>query len=188
MLVAQPTVKLYARTGKPQPTQCIELFHRWIQQRRLDDVLLLDVADYSHVHGGPGVLLVAHEAYYGIESSDGRLGLQYRRRRGGALDPQQAWRAALAATLTACQHLEADFDGELHFAANEVLLGFDDRLNAPQGDATHEALASALEALGGTLYGAPPTVEPGEDPRSCFRARLRSDHPVELADLLSRLG
>ena len=41
----------------------IPVYHRWIQQNALED-LLIDVADYSHVPSGPGVMLIAHEGNY----------------------------------------------------------------------------------------------------------------------------
>ncbi|MGD8429696.1 MAG: hypothetical protein PVH31_04745, partial [Ectothiorhodospiraceae bacterium] len=54
----------------------IPVFHRWIQTRAVDDVLV-DVADYSHVHNGPGILLIAHEGNYSFDESDGRRGIVY---------------------------------------------------------------------------------------------------------------
>jgi hypothetical protein len=33
--------------------ECIPIFHRWIQDQALDEVLI-DVADYRHVHHGRG--------------------------------------------------------------------------------------------------------------------------------------
>ena len=39
----------------------IPIFHGWIQKQMLDGHLLIDIHDYSHIHHGPGILLVAHE-------------------------------------------------------------------------------------------------------------------------------
>jgi len=39
----------------------IPIFHQWIQDQIFDE-LLLDVANYSHVPEGPGVVLIGHEA------------------------------------------------------------------------------------------------------------------------------
>ena len=55
------------------------MFHDWIQNQRLDE-LLIDVVDYRHVHDGPGVILIAHDAHYAFDTSEGRLGLLYSRR------------------------------------------------------------------------------------------------------------
>jgi len=37
----------------------IDVFNSWVQA---SDGEYYDIADYSHVHAGPGILLVAHEA------------------------------------------------------------------------------------------------------------------------------
>ena len=57
------------------------VFNRWIREQRLDGHLLIDIADYRHVPGGPGVILVGHEADIAIDLGDGRPGLAYIRKR-----------------------------------------------------------------------------------------------------------
>ena len=42
------------------PRDFIPIFHEWIKSRRLEDEVMIDVADYSHVPDGPGVILVGH--------------------------------------------------------------------------------------------------------------------------------
>ena len=37
----------------------IPVFHSWIQQHKVAGHQLIDVHDYSHVHNGSGILLVA---------------------------------------------------------------------------------------------------------------------------------
>src|SRR6266481_5109785 len=86
----------------------IPVFHSWIQ-RQVFDELLLDVADYRHVQGGPGVILIGHEADYSVDNTDTRLGVRYNRKavvlNGGNQDRlAQATRAALKA----CQRLQED--------------------------------------------------------------------------------
>ena len=53
------------QSSASEPT--IVVFHDWIRTRALDEDVLVDVADYGHVKGGPGVLLVCHEGHYVIE-------------------------------------------------------------------------------------------------------------------------
>ena len=62
----------------------IPLFHRFIQQGALEG-MLIDVADYAHVPGGPGVLLVGHDVDYAIDSNRGRASLLVTRKRFGDL-------------------------------------------------------------------------------------------------------
>jgi hypothetical protein len=47
--------------GEVSVTEVINLFHKWVKEQQPSQ-LLLDVADYSHVPDGPGILLVGfHE-------------------------------------------------------------------------------------------------------------------------------
>ena len=50
------------------------VYHRWIQQNALED-LLIDVADYSHVPAGPGVMLIAHEGNYALDETGHERGV-----------------------------------------------------------------------------------------------------------------
>ena len=57
----------------------VPVFHGWIQEQGLEE-LLLDVADYRHVHAGPGVVLIGHQANYSVDNTDERLGIRYNRK------------------------------------------------------------------------------------------------------------
>jgi hypothetical protein len=63
----------------------IPVFHSWIQRQALPGHLLIDVHDYSHVHHGPGILLVAHEANLSIDEAEGRRGFVYIRKQPATL-------------------------------------------------------------------------------------------------------
>jgi hypothetical protein len=130
----------------------IPVFHRFIQTRALDD-LLIDVADYSHVHQGPGVILVCHGAIYGIDEEDGRQGLLYRRRRdtGGTFSDKLI--AILRGTLVAAKKLEDEPSARIRFRASELEISVNDRLRAPNTKATYDALSSHFAALAERAYG-----------------------------------
>src|SRR5512134_3643410 len=83
------------------------IFNSWIQRRAMPE-LLIDVADYLHVHHGPGILLIGHEADYSLDNQAGRLGLLYNRKAPleGSL-PEKLAQAAQAA-LTAARLLEKE--------------------------------------------------------------------------------
>src|SRR5947207_3342533 len=70
------SVKVFAKAASVGPKDALLVFHRWIQTQRLDE-LLIDVTDYSHVHHGPGVILIGHGADYALDEEEGRLGLKY---------------------------------------------------------------------------------------------------------------
>ncbi len=94
----------------------IPIFHNWIQDRLCPE-LLLDIADYRHVHAGPGVVLIGHEANYSVDNTDDRLGVRYNRK--GVLNGNNQSRLAQAAeaALVACQRLADDprVGGRLRF-------------------------------------------------------------------------
>src|SRR5665213_247713 len=76
----------------------IPVFHSWIENQN-GDGLLIDVADYSHVPSGPGVVLIGHEGNFSVDNADNRLGVRYNRKailEGGNQEKlSQATRAVL---------------------------------------------------------------------------------------------
>ena len=58
----------------------IPIFHRWIQGKLIPDHLLIDVADYSHVKDGPGIMLIAHEGHFSLDQENNNPGMMYMRR------------------------------------------------------------------------------------------------------------
>ena len=132
------------------PEEFIPVFHRWITERVLPE-LLIDVADYSHVHEGPGVLLVGHDAIYAYDQSLGEPGLLYSRRREtspetagiGTLD--QRLESLLLCAFRACDQIEAEpgLKGRVTFDRHRIELRVNDRLVA-RDDHTVAALESAF--------------------------------------------
>jgi hypothetical protein len=166
----------------------IPMFHRVIQEQALEGSLI-DVADYSHVHHGPGILLIAHEGNYAIDESGGRRGLVYyaKRRIGGSLAERLT--TACRRAFMACERLvgETEAAGRLVFSGAELQVFANDRLLAPNTDATFEALRPALEALGVRLYGDPGCrITRDGEARERFMATLCAD-PIETGELLRRL-
>ncbi len=125
----------------------IPIFHSWIQKQNLDGHLLIDVHDYSHMHQGPGILLVAHEGNFSIDMSDGRPGLLYYRKTPTALSPAEHLTTIFKSALQACRLMEKDT--HVRFNMDELLIIVNDRLNAPNDHATFSELqpllASALK-------------------------------------------
>ena len=151
------------------PEEFIPVFHRWITERVLPE-LLIDVADYSHVHEGPGVLLIGHDAIYAYDESRGEPGLLYSRRRetSSALESigtlAQRLESLLDSAFRACDLIEAEprFQGRVTFDRHRLELRVNDRLvPSDQGTATTLKIAfeQALAAAGVGNGGAPVTVE-----------------------------
>jgi hypothetical protein len=161
------------------------VFNGWIQ-RRLAPELLVDVADYRHVHHGPGVLLVGHEANYSLDQSGGRLGLLYNRKAPVEGSDHDRLAQAARALLTAAQRLEAETS--LRFDPSRLQLFVNDRLAAPNTPETFAALQPALTAFFQRLYGPGVTLDyDGADPRQRFTVEIHSPNPATLSALLQRL-
>jgi hypothetical protein len=117
--------------------------------------MLIDVADYSHVPGGPGILLIGHEAIYGLDLGHNRLGLLYSRKASGGGTPQERLRQAYEAARDACRMLEQEpeFRGKLVFREDEVELVLNDRLLYPNTEETWQSVRSEIESFFDVVYG-----------------------------------
>lgn len=184
-------VKLFSEELTPVGLlEFIPVLHRWIQQRALD-ATLIDVADYSHVHAGPGILLVAHEGNYGIDETGGRRGLIYYRKRplpGGLLERLIS---VCREALSACHRLEqeTEFSGRFRFLGNEIQVIANDRLVAPNTEATFASLSPVLRELFHGLYGgAEYSLVQESDPQERFSVAARAAEPQAIATLIKRLS
>jgi hypothetical protein len=130
--------------------QFIPTFHRWIQENASDE-LLVDVADYRHVHNGPGVILVAHEADYALNMEAGRPGLLYTRKRSVPENLSAALQLLVAQAVKAAQRLEQETD--LRFRTDEVEIAFLDRLTVMNTEERFSDLRGEIEAALGSVYG-----------------------------------
>lgn len=142
---------LAAPSATVEAEEFIPVFHRWITGRVLPE-LLIDVADYSHVPEGPGVLLIGHDAQYAYDLSRGKPGLLYSRRRETSAELQgidtldRRIESLLACAFRACDLIEAEpgLAGRVAFDRGRVELRVNDRL-FPSNEETARTLAGALE-------------------------------------------
>ena len=125
----------------------VPIFHEWIRDRSLP-LVLIDVADYTHVPDGPGVMLISHSASFALERSDGRFGLYAQRRRparGNAADAiAETWRDAL--NVAAYLEKDARVRGMLTFDRENVRIESNDRLRAPNSEPAFAALEPFVRA------------------------------------------
>jgi hypothetical protein len=140
----------------------IPVFQSWIQQQKIEGHQLIDVHDYSHVHDGPGVLLVAFEGNFSMDEEDGRLGLFYYRKQPLAEELEANLKAVVNTALHACKLLEAEpkLNG-ITFKTEEVLVITNDRLLAPNDAATR----TMLETVIASTLGAAQLAQQAEDSR-----------------------
>ncbi len=125
--------------------QTINVFHSWIQERRLDD-LLIDVADYRHVPSGPGVILIGHNAQYSLDLADGEPGVLYNRKTVVEAPLAEQTEQAIRTNLTVCRLLAGkDALGDnFQLATDRLQFIVNDRLLAPNDPATFERLKPAF--------------------------------------------
>lgn len=168
----------------------IPVFHRWIKDKVLADELTIDVADYRHVPGGPGVILVAHEAIYGMDERDGFLGLLYDRRTSVEGTPQERLMQAAKAAFNACRLLEEDplLSGRLSFDGGMLQVSINDRAIAPNDASTDQALRPLVEWLLESIWGSGEyVIERVGEPRELYRLSARASRTISVADVLSHL-
>jgi hypothetical protein len=153
------SVKFYAESDANLGAhEFVPIFHSWIQNNSVPEHVLVDVADYAHVHNGPGTLLVAHEANFYADRIDGRLGLTYSRKQAApaAATFVDRLRQAVQAALEACVRLEDDprLAGKIKFGTGEMTIHLPDRLLAPNTMETYSQVRGDIEKVAGDLYGA----------------------------------
>lgn len=170
----------------------IPVFHGWIRDGRIEDQLLIDVADYRHVPGGPLLMLVGHEAHYVIDAEDGELGLLYNARRDEIGPAPERLRDAFVHAVRACRLLESEpsFKG-VHFSTSRLLVRVVSRLAAPNRDETMEAFRADLESFLGEVFpGQTCSLRRVEDdPRGPFRVDVRVEGTAPaLHELAARLS
>ncbi len=167
----------------------IPVFHSWIQHQVCEE-LLLDVADYRHVYAGPGVVLIGHQGNYSLDNTDNRLGVRYNRKAVLDGSNQDRLKQAARAALTACQRLEAEprLEGRLRFNGQEMEVFINDRLVAPNRDATHEAVKSDFQIFFQELFrGSEYSLSYGSDPRRLFAVSVKASQRFSVVDLLENL-
>jgi len=122
-LVKRFSIRL-AAGEKPEgmPRAIVPVFHRWIHEDVVADIVPVDVADYSHVHQGPGVLLVGHYADFGLGDVAGTFGLRYLDKGRGPGDEPFSARVmtALDRALAAAARLESETGLRFHRTGVEL--------------------------------------------------------------------
>jgi hypothetical protein len=184
-------VKLLASDPKKVDLEpLVPIFHSWIEQKVFEE-LLLDVADYRHVPAGPGVILIGLQADYSVDNTGDRLGVRYNRKAALDGDNQECLRQAAHAALIAFQRLEQEprLDGKLRFDGQEIEVFVNDRLVAPNSEATREAFRADFQKFFAKLLrGADFSFAYDTDPRRLFGLTLKASRPFPVAELLQNLA
>jgi len=167
-------VKLFAEPGtEVKWGDLIPVFHRWIRESVVPGALI-DVADYAHVPEGPGVMLIADDAFYSVDNRAGQLGILYNRRRPLSGDVREKLEQAYDTAVLAARQLEKELPG-LRFSDRDFEVFINDRMLAPNNDQTEAEIRPVVEAFCAERFaGSKSLVERnGTDTRTLFRLRVK---------------
>ncbi len=165
-------IKLFAQENLDASLESyIPIFHRFIREDVIDE-MMMDVADYTHVPRGIGVLLVGHSADVAIDQGEGRPGLLFSRKREVPNDaPLIA--DALRRALDIAERLNDDnaVEGPTGFTRNEILIRFPDRLHVQNDEAGFSLVKADLEKALTELAGGQYELKREGDPREPLTIR-----------------
>jgi hypothetical protein len=201
MVLQHLSIKVFVEAGRtPDLEKLILLFHEWIQAQETAGEpragegisgreMLIDVADYRHVHRGPGIVLVAHEALISLDLAEGRPGLLYNRRAPLALAPPGCLAAILSRALFYALRLEdaCPRDPALQFNRRQLEFCVNDRAIAPNTPETFQSFRPLLEELSSRLDLGECLLEHHPDPRRRFRVLMKTFKALDFRSALDRL-
>jgi hypothetical protein len=150
--VGRLTAKLFSPEPAVPDEHFVPIFHKWIRKRALGGVLF-DVADYTHVPEGPGVVLVGHDTTFSLDRSSGQFGLLAQARRPFLGDAVEGVVATLEALFAAADAIERDVtEAGLRLDRTRIRIEANDRLRAPNTDGGFVALRLVVAAAAQRLF------------------------------------
>ena len=125
-------VKLFFNTNRSFDSKdFIPVFHNWIQDKIVDNHLLIDVADYSHIPDGPGVMLVAHEGNFSLDQENQQPGIMYMRKTEIAGSFTERFNTVLSTVIKVANRLnDNNISKQVDFTPNSFRFIANDRLYA----------------------------------------------------------
>ncbi|MBZ0300899.1 MAG: hypothetical protein K8J31_14215 [Anaerolineae bacterium] len=171
-------------------SKIVPIFQRWIQREWVEG-MLIDIANYDHVHQGPGVILIGDEGDYALDTRDGKPGIMYTYKRQTADTLADNLRTASRRALVAGQKLsgERTLSG-ITFDYAQAQIMFLDRLNAPNTAEGLSVMAGEIESFVSVLYaGAKVQIDRTySDPREPLSLSLTTAQSVRVEELIERLS
>jgi hypothetical protein len=182
-------VKLFVESPNAVPlTDFIEIFHSWIQA---SDGVYHDVADYSHMQAGPGIVLVANDGNISIDESDNRRGLLYSQKSALSGSNQERLRTVLRFGLENFRKVEREpiLGGRFKLLGNEAVIAVNDRLFWPNTQESFAAVVPEIERLAKTVFAdADVSLEREPEERKKFAVRIQASRSFAVDELLDRLN
>lgn len=167
----------------PDPEAAVPVFHAWIRDRALAEVLV-DVARYGHVANAPAVILVGQSGDYAIEVTPGGQRFVAVRKRDAASDADRLVDVA-ESLMTAAKLFSAALP-RVGYRTDELTLRVLDRLNAPNTPETFTRIAEEVGAFARAWLG-DVQLEHVADLAAPLTIRIRRPLNEPLDALVSRL-
>lgn len=158
------------------------IFHELIQNQAVADHLLIDVADYTHVPAGPGLLLVGHEADFSLDLKENRLGLFYYRKQPLEGDFDSRMKTITKTVFQIASLLEEK--GKIRFQRDGFEWIANDRLLAPNTEESYQEISPQLAKVLSPVY---PKVELNFASQVDSRQRLNIHVKAEAQDFNTTL-
>ena len=178
-------IKLFTIQDGIDKDDLINQFHSWIQKDLVDEITI-DVADYSHVPDGPGILLVTHEADYAFDWCDGP-GIRYVRKKDLPETLPQAVLQSYKQVLKAAIRLESELGQATRFDPTIVEITLLDRRlypNRPYAD-PDPVLPELIEIFTSLFEEEDATHKrASQDLRYPYSVRIRVPHALGLEAIL----
>jgi len=122
-------------------------------------------------------VLIGYQGDYSVDNTDNRLGARYNRKAALEGSNQDRLKQAARAALSAFQHLESEprMEGKLRFDGREIEVIINDRLLAPNIDATRKAAEADLQIFFRQLFREGElSLSYASDPRRLFSATAKA--------------
>lgn len=190
MEISRLSFKVFMDQGEDVETLTwFEVFNTWIHEP--DNDVLVDVAEYTHVKNGPQTILVGHRANYAVDTTDGRFGFLYGRKRDLNGDLAGNLEEVISAALRACKRLDEDsrLEGQIGFTGGSTQIIVNDRLGAVNTPEALDDLKSALSPILDRLYkGQSYEISRDEDAGKRLTVNIQASGDFSPSQLLENLG
>jgi rhodanese-related sulfurtransferase len=165
----------------------LAIFNRW--RIEPSPFQWIDLADYGHMSDGVRAWLIGKRGELAFDISlDGRSALLYRNKGEleGSLSDRFKTAIARALELLRVLTAETEFPAELNPHLGRLVLRVNDRVQAPNTDATHQLLGAVMTEILDELYGAGSYRTEANDGLYGIAVEAEGQHTIE--GLLARLG
>lgn len=162
----------------------IPVFHDLIREKQLPE-LLIDVADYAHVHQGPGVVLIGHGYDLYLDLREGRPGLLFNRKRDAEGGVEAVLNQGLDILLRAAARLEERLP--IRVGTERVQIRAIDRLRTPNCDETHAFLQPIVAKVASRLGAVKESVR-GPAGREAYTLELSVDGGKRPSELIAEVA